>query len=213
MKSNRLLAVASFIDKNDNLIDVGCDHGLLGIYLKKNKLVNNLLLTDINQNALNNAINNIKKNQLNIDTKLTDGIKNIDLTKYNVISISGMGTITIKEILKELNHSNNINKLIIQSNNNLKELRYYLNEIGYYLKDEKTLLENNIYYVIGLYEKSILKNTLSEINYGLLRKDKVEYYEYLINKDQQLLKNIPNNKKIIINKEIESINKLLKECR
>ena len=50
MLSKRLEAIAGFVDKNDNLIDVGCDHGYLGIYLKENNLVNNLLLTEFVMN-------------------------------------------------------------------------------------------------------------------------------------------------------------------
>lgn len=212
MKSERLLAIASFINKEDSLIDVGCDHGYLGIYLKDNNLVNDLLLTDVNSNALNNAINNIKNKNLNIETKLTDGIKDIDLTIYNTISISGMGTPSIKKILKELNDSNNIKKIIIQSNNNLKELRMFLNEIGYYLKDEITLQENDIWYVISLFEKNNLKNSSLELAYGLLKKDKIKYYQYLINKDEDILKKLPNNKKDKIKEEIDIINNLLKKC-
>ena len=101
MISKRLLCVASFVNKDDKLIDVGCDHGYLGIYLKKNNLVSDLLLTDVNNNALNNAINNINNNDLDIKYMLTDGINNIDLDKYNTISISGMGTHTILKILKD----------------------------------------------------------------------------------------------------------------
>lgn len=212
MKSERLLAIASFINKEDSLIDVGCDHGYLGIYLKDNNLVNDLLLTDVNSNALNNAINNIKNKNLNIETKLTDGIKDIDLTIYNTISISGMGTPSIKKILKELNDSKNIKKIIIQSNNNLKELRMFLNEIGYYLKDEITLQENDIWYVISLFEKNNLKNSSLELAYGLLKKDKIKYYQYLINKDEDILKKLPNNKKDKIKEEIDIINNLLKKC-
>ena len=212
MKSERLLAIASFINKEDSLIDVGCDHGYLGIYLKENNLVNDLLLTDVNSNALNNAINNIKNKNLNIETKLTDGIKDIDLTIYNTISISGMGTPSIKKILRELNDSNNIKKIIIQSNNNLKELRMFLNEIGYSLKDEITLQENDIWYVISLFEKNNLKNSSLELAYGLLKKDKIKYYQYLINKDEDILKKLPNNKKDKIKEEIEIINNLLKKC-
>ena len=35
MNSERLLTIASFVEKNDTVLDVGCDHGYLDIYLKK----------------------------------------------------------------------------------------------------------------------------------------------------------------------------------
>ena len=214
MDSNRLLSIASFINKDDKVIDVGCDHGYLGIYLKENDLVSDLLLTDVNSNALGNAIKNINAKKLDIKTYLTDGINNIDLSLYNTITISGMGTFTIKKILSNLGDSN-INKIIIQSNNNLYELRSYLNEIGYYLKDEKTILEKGIYYIIGLYEKNNKKNSNEELLYGILKEDKIPYYEYLINNYQDIIKDIPddNNKKNELDNIINDIKELLKKCR
>ena len=114
MLSKRLQAVAKFIDKKDNLIDVGCDHGYLGIYLKTNNLVNTILLTDVNKNALSNAISNIKNFNLNIPTILTNGLEDVATNQYDTISISGMGTSTIKKILNPTKLST-ISKIIIQS--------------------------------------------------------------------------------------------------
>ena len=55
----RLNAIASLIEKDTNVIDVGCDHALLDIYLTlQNK--NKCIATDINENALNIAKKNIK---------------------------------------------------------------------------------------------------------------------------------------------------------
>ena len=59
--SKRLASIASNIDKEDKVVDIGCDHGYLSIYLKAvngNKVV---IATDINENALNMAKKNINK--------------------------------------------------------------------------------------------------------------------------------------------------------
>ena len=213
MNSKRLLAIASFLDKEDKVIDVGCDHGYLGIYLKENNLVNDLLLTDINSNALENAINNINNKGLNIKTLLTDGLYNINLNNYNTITISGMGTSTIIDILKK---NNVINKIIIQSNNNLDELRSFMNDNNYYLADEVTINENNIWYVISLFERIDKKNTSMEIKYGLNKKDKIDYYKYLIDTYKRINDEIPltnTDKKKEINNNIKELELLLKECR
>ena len=214
MKSDRLSKVASFIDKDDKLIDVGCDHGYLGIYLKENNLVNDLLLTDINENALNNAINNINNKKLDIKTILTDGLENIDLSKYNAISISGMGTFNILKILDNKDLSN-INKLIIQSNNDLDLLRSSLIKYGYYLKDEITIMENDIYYVICLFTKEEVELSKEEILFGLYKKDKIPYYKHLLNKYNDIYNKIPQDNKdsILIKEYIDILNKLLKENR
>ena len=38
MVSNRLKSLAKFVNINDKVIDVGCDHALLDIYLIKNNV-------------------------------------------------------------------------------------------------------------------------------------------------------------------------------
>ena len=170
--SKRLLSIADFISKKDELVDVGCDHGLLSIYLIENKLCKRVIASDINQNALNNAINNIKKKNLNIETILSDGIDNIDLTNINTLIISGMGTSTILHILKNNNQLKNINKIIIQSNNEHEILRKEMNNKNYYLKEEKILKNNDKWYITMCYIKSNKQNTKNEIEYGYLNNQK-----------------------------------------
>ena len=76
--SKRLEAVATLVDVGKRVIDVGCDHAYLDIYLTLNN-ENKCIATDINEKALNSAINNIKKFNLEdkIETKLTDGLKGL----------------------------------------------------------------------------------------------------------------------------------------
>ena len=59
--STRLATIASLIPLNSNIIDVGCDHALLDIYLYQNKMAKKIIASDINENALSNAKTNIKK--------------------------------------------------------------------------------------------------------------------------------------------------------
>ena len=53
--SNRLAAIASLVPLKSSVIDIGCDHALLDIYLYQNKQVEKIIASDINENALNNA--------------------------------------------------------------------------------------------------------------------------------------------------------------
>ena len=205
--SKRLLSLADFISKEDELVDVGCDHGLLSIYLIENKLCKRVIASDINQNALNNAIENIKKKNLNIETILSDGIDNIDLTNINTLIISGMGTSTILHILKDNSKLNSINKIIVQSNNEHEVLRKEMNNKNYYLKEEKILKDKNKWYITMYFIKSNKKNTKEEIEYGYLNNQ--EYIKFLLNKYNELLKIIPKDNKDY--KEIEiKYNKLSK---
>ena len=38
--------VASLIEKDDKVIDIGCDHALLSIYLVENKKINRVIASD-----------------------------------------------------------------------------------------------------------------------------------------------------------------------
>ena len=59
--SKRLASIASYVEDDASLIDIGCDHGLLDIYLYQTKKNIKIIASDVNQNALKNAIKNIKK--------------------------------------------------------------------------------------------------------------------------------------------------------
>lgn len=188
--SKRLEVLASFIDENDSLVDVGCDHGYLGIYLKENNLCKNVICSDVNQNALNSAINNIKNSKVSIDCYLSDGIKDVPLENINTLLIAGMGTSTIIGILKDKNKLNNINKIVLQSNNNHEELRRFMNNIGYYLVKEEYIFDKGKWYIIMLYDKDNKNNTEIELKYGYLNND---YANYLLDNYKKILNRIPNN--------------------
>ena len=78
--SARLRTIASLVKDNSSIVDVGCDHGLLDIYLTKYKNVR-CVASDNKASCLNNAISNIKKYNLEdkIKTILCDGVEGIDL--------------------------------------------------------------------------------------------------------------------------------------
>lgn len=187
--SKRLKAITSYVAKDDKVVDVGCDHGLLSIYLIENNLVSKVIASDVNENALKNAISNIEKRNLHIKTVLSDGIEKIDLKDINTLIISGMGTSTILHILHDNKKLKKINKLIIQANNDHYILRENLNEKGYYLKEESYTYDKNKWYVTSLFVKSDNKNTIDILKYGFLNNE--EYNDYLLKKNYEILKKIP----------------------
>lgn len=187
--SKRLQSLAEFVVKTDKAVDIGCDHGYLSIYLKENNLVKEIIASDINENALASAKENIKKRKLDIKTVLSDGLNNIEIKDFNTLIISGMGTSTILHILDNKDKLKKINKLIIQSNNDHKILRKELNKLGYYLEDEKYVYDKKKWYVSSLFIKSKKKNTDTEIEYGFLNNE--DYNNYLVLQEKLIIKKIP----------------------
>lgn len=191
MISQRLKAITKLIDKDDKVVDVGCDHGLLSIYLYQNKLCKKVIASDVNKNALQNAIKNIEKNKLSIKTYLSNGIQDVPLDNINTIIISGMGTSNILKILDDKEKLKKIEKIVLQSNNEYEILRKKMNGYGYYLFDEIITYENKKYYITMLFKKDNRNNSKKEIKYGIIKKENKDYYNYLIIKYKHILKKLP----------------------
>ena len=191
--TKRLELIASLIDENDKVIDIGTDHAYLPIMLHQKNI--KCLGTDIHQNALDSAYHNLLEYHLEKDIPLvlTDGLKNLDVSNYNTLVIAGMGYNTIKHILEEKTKLKTINKIIVQSNNDYDKLRYFLNQLDYTLKEEYILEDKNHLYHIMKYLKGKEVLTKEEILFGKFNKEYLNYYQEYLLKLKKILKNIPNN--------------------
>lgn len=190
--SKRLQAVATLVDINSKVIDVGCDHAYLDIYLTLNN-GNTCIASDINEKALNKAKENIKKYKLSrkIKTRLTDGLTDIDVTNSDNIVICGMGTHTILDIL---NTNNLSNTLIISSNNDIELLRREVVKLGYYIDSEIFLFDKDKPYIIIKFLKGNKKYSKYDYIMGPILKNNIEYKKYLNKKYTKILEIIPKSK-------------------
>lgn len=209
MNSKRIIAIATLVKKNSVILDVGTDHGYLPIYLLKNNIVDNAIASDISKNALNSAKINIKKNNLEDKIKLyvTDGIQNIK-EDYDTIIISGMGTDTIKHILNTENLPKNI---ILQSNTKHYDLRNFMMNKGFAIEKEIVCKESNLWYPIISYIKN--KEVLPEEELLFGRSNNKEYYLFLKNKYENILKKLPQNNREKIFSYLNKLNILIEKCR
>lgn len=212
--SNRLKAIVKFVDKKDKIVDVGCDHGLLSIYLVENNLVSKAIASDINQNALNSAINNIKIRNLDIETVLSDGIKDVKMTSINTLVISGMGTNTILHILEDDERIKKVNKLILQSNNDYELLRTEMNNKGFYLKEEEYTFDRGKWYVTCCFVRDDKVNSDIVKKYGFLNNN--DFVEHLMMSEIKIYKRIPWTSikaKINAYKKIKSLKKAISKMK
>ena len=169
--SKRLKAICDFVPYGSSIIDVGCDHAYISIYLAKNKNCT-AIATDISPNSIERAKKNIKG--LNIKTMVTDGINGVDL-ENKIIVIAGMGGDTIMKILnKDIK-----NDLIISSQSDIPKVREFMHEKNYRLANEKVVYENKHYYVVSYYKYGKGKK------YSVITpyiKDNKDYIKYLYDK-------------------------------
>jgi len=191
MISSRLKVISDFINEDVRVIDIGCDHALLDIYLTLNKNIKCVAL-DVNKNALDIARNNIKKYNLDdkIEIVLSNGVDEIELKDNDYLVMSGMGTKTIIKILRSKKIKNQ--KLIIQSNTEIFKLRKVLKKLGYHVIDEEVVYEKNKFYPTIFYEKGKEKSNIL-IGRLLNKKNGYEYVNYLIKKLEIIFNNKPNS--------------------
>lgn len=211
----RLKTIASLVNKGSKVIDVGCDHALLDIYLTLYNS-NICIASDINKNAYEIAKLNIEKYNLTDKIKLiqSDGFKQIEMNdKYTAI-ICGMGTTTILDILKD-EKIKMIDTLIIQTNNDIYTIRKKVVRLGFYIENEVIVKERGIFYVIIKFVRSKRHHyTWKQLYIGPIvhiskSQEKQEYIQFLIHTNKQILKKLP--KKYYVKKwKLKYINKLLK---
>lgn len=201
--SKRLDAISSLVPIKSNVIDIGCDHALLDIYLYQKKICNKIIATDVNDNALKNAKENIKKNNLTkeIEVRLGNGLNVLyDEDDINTIIIAGMGAHTIVGVLKNgLYKLNKIDTIIIQSNTKLEFLRKEITKLNYKIEDELLVLDNKKVYTVIKFVKGKTKYNKRELYFGpvLLKKKPKLFRDNALNefaKLQMVLRMLPKDK-------------------
>lgn len=213
MFNKRLIKISSYVKENSKVIDVGCDHALLGIYLILNNKCSSVIASDINPKPLLKAKENVKKYHLEdkIIIKKAPGIEAIE-DGIDTVIIAGLGGMTICDILDN-KYLKNVKYLILSPNNKEYLARKKVYKLGYVLKEESLVEYKNIIYPIGYYEKG--KRRLLNKKYRLLDiNDKLvkKYYKQLIDNNYLLLSKIPLKyflRRLKIKKEIMTLKKML----
>lgn len=197
MLGTRLKTIASFIDSEDEVIDVGCDHALLDIYLTLYNH-NKCLATDISEGALKQAKSNIYHYGLTgqIKVQVGNGLQNIQNLKDKVIVIAGMGTETILEILND-DRIYEAKCIVISTHTELRLLRRKMVQKDFKIVEEKVALENYKFYVVIKFVKGRKRYTARECYLGPILKDDpsyevMRYYESLYYENINILKKIPD---------------------
>lgn len=202
--NNRLKTLGNIIlsGKSQGIIDVGCDHALLDIYLLENNSNLNLVASDLREGPLIKAKENIDKYSFSNKIKIKCSYGIAELEDYiDTVVISGMGTKTIIEILENgKKYLEKINRIVLSSNNDYYELRKYMMNNNYYINKEQIVYSDKKYYIIIDFIKGQKRYSEKELYFGpylLKHKDNI-FYEYYGN---------------IRNKKINIINHMNKECK
>ncbi|AOG60615.1 tRNA: m1A22 methyltransferase [Spiroplasma helicoides] len=146
----RLFAITGMISDGETVADIGTDHGYIAIYLAKDNKANKIFATDIAEQPLNVAKNNINSFGVSekIETILADGISWVKEKNVKISSciIAGMGSNTVLQILKEDN--DNIDCYVISSNTNAESIRLWVKKKKYFIESETLVKDNGLIYEI-----------------------------------------------------------------
>ncbi len=215
--SNRLKTIASFVEDESYVFDVGCDHALLDIFLVQNKKNIKVVASDINPNPLKFAEKNIALYGVSdkVQISLGDGLTNIP-SSVDTIIISGLGGLTINDIFKrDIDKLANIKTIILSPHSDIYSVRKYVTSIGYKIVDEILLQDQKKIYTVIKFNKGQASYTEDELLFGpIILQNKTplfyQYYQSLLQKNKKIIKKIPKtNKKL--HEELENINKRLDE--
>ena len=217
--SKRLKAISNFIDDNSNIIDVGCDHALLDIYLFNNKKNVKLIASDIKEGPLEQAKKNIEKYGCNdIKVKLGNGIDTIE-NYIDTIVIAGMGGDTIIDILNSgKDKLENVKTIVISPQSEWSKTRKFICDLDFIIEDEIIVEDSNKFYLIIKFVKGRKKYSNKELEYGpiLLKNKSIEfkkYYNLLLEEKIKILKKVPIFKiveRVKYKKQINIIKKILR---
>lgn len=136
--SERLLAVASLVPQCSRICDIGCDHGLLPIYLTSTESIVSAIACDIGRGPLRSAEANIKKYGMEkrITTRLSDGFSALSPGEADCYILSGMGGILIKDILERgFPVWKDADALIVSPQRDQDLVRRYLSSLCHYDRD------------------------------------------------------------------------------
>ena len=95
----RLTVIANLVDYG-TVADVGCDHGKLGFYLLGTDRASKVIATDISEGSLKKARQLAYDNDLNMQTRLGDGLHPIEDGEVDTVVIAGLGGDVISGILE-----------------------------------------------------------------------------------------------------------------
>lgn len=172
--SDRLLAIANLVDKNNKVADIGTDHGYIPVYLLNNNIVQYAIAADINKGPLDNAKKEVKLNKLEdkVDLRLGSGLTVIKEGEVDEAIIAGMGGVLISEILEtSKNVAKSLKKLILQPMQASDELRKYIYENGYEIVDEVLVKEDfRLYEIIVVKYNGKIEKLKNEIFYEVGKK-------------------------------------------
>ena len=189
--SKRLELLAYLVEKHKKgniLADIGTDHAYLPCYLVEKNIIEKAYACDVAKGPFAASLSTIRQYHFeeNVEALLGDGLDPIHDKKVDMVTIAGMGSFLIVEILeKNKAYLNKVKQFYLQPNANTDHLRKYLFKNHFKIIDEKMIKDGH-----HVYEMMVIENTNQDIQYNqedmmfgpVLRKNKDELFNNRIDR-------------------------------
>lgn len=148
--SKRLELVAGLVT-NEIIADIGTDHGYVPIYLYKKGKIKKAYACDVRKGPLEKCRANIALYGAEdvIETRLGSGLIPLKPGEAETAIMAGMGGMLIVHILQDSPEvAASLKELVLSPQRDFGEVRKYLHKIGFAIKEEHMLKEDNKPYVL-----------------------------------------------------------------
>ncbi|MCR5256484.1 MAG: class I SAM-dependent methyltransferase [Acetatifactor sp.] len=149
--SHRLESIAKMVTPGGRIVDVGCDHGFLAIYMVEQKIADWCLAMDLRRGPLSNAQKHVEEAGLEgrIVCRLSDGLKCMEAGEADKMVCAGMGGPLIIKILEDsFEKIKGMQELVLSPQSEIPEFRIYLRERGLKIFDENMVKDEGKFYFI-----------------------------------------------------------------
>ena len=137
------------------VIDVGSDHGLLGVSCLENDIATTVICTEIHEGPADHSTDALKDSGFEDRSKVfvTDGLDGIRLEKGDIIVIAGMGGLNIIDIISrciEIETPEMLKnvRFVIQPQKSVNLVRKFFAENGFVFDDESVCTDRDFFYNI-----------------------------------------------------------------
>ena len=168
--SNRLKAVASFVEKGAIVADIGSDHAYLPCYLIKTGKIKIAVAGEVAQGPFDSAIKNVVREGLAeaITVRMANGLHAIEESdKADTVTIAGMGGSLIATILENgKERLESVTRIIAQPNIHASVIRKWAVSNDWRITDEHIMKEDGKIYEIIVLMRGSSSYDESELLFG-----------------------------------------------
>ena len=147
--SGRLRMLADMVTPGSRLVDVGCDHGFLSIYLVQEGACPTALAMDVREGPLAAAKRHVEAYGLGeyITLRLSDGLGAYRAGEAEALVCAGIGGRLMERILREgMDLAWGMREVILQPQSEIPQFRAFLREAGFGIVQEDAIREDGKYY-------------------------------------------------------------------